>query len=170
MTRAKCSTMKWASSRENLNILHAATKAHTYLRIRPCQSLSGKFNILIYYMQNINTQASLCSWAGWFKYYLVSNHVDKVAHQEVVSPTYRVIGKHVSLLKTIRLSDDRSYRISQFHRKPRATHALVFLVFSLNAVSCFKHQYLVWNWYIACSCAGVFVSNRISKFDYKDNF
>ena len=67
--------------------------------------------------------------------------MDKVAHQEVVSPTSRVIGIHVSLLKTIRLSDDRSYRISQFHRKPRATQAWVFLVFSLNAESCFKHQY-----------------------------
>ena len=44
-------------------------------------------------MLNINIQASLYSWVDWFKYYIVSNHEDKVANHEVVSPTYHVIGR-----------------------------------------------------------------------------
>ena len=70
---------------------------------------------------------------------------DKAAHNEVASPTYHVIGilLYVSLLKTIRLSDDRSYRISQFHRNsynPCATQAKGFLFNSLNAASSFKFE------------------------------
>ena len=56
-----------------------------------------------------------------------------------------MIGIYVSVLKKIRLSDDGSYRVSQWHRnsynpcEPRTKETLFI---SLNAVSCFfKHLY-----------------------------
>ena len=79
----------WATSWENLFLPYANNKgtdqpAHLRSLISAfvIRCLDSIISVELFYMQNLELLASLCSWADWFESYLVANPEDRFSRAE----------------------------------------------------------------------------------------
>ena len=84
------STLKWATTCENLFMLYAVCKQqmqislhiHVLSNQHLCYSLPRKYNISSFFIRNFKPPASVCNWAGWFESYLVKKSRRQVSTKE----------------------------------------------------------------------------------------